>query len=301
MILKEYLRNRKPEIVQCADVLSLLMLLPSIISLRFRLVYSVIFFYEWQRAALFNLLALAFVKRIVFLAEVLRSDLSGKTLGLKNKFETLSWGVDTARFRPVDPGEKMRLREKLGLPVDKKIIGFIGRYDVWKGHITYLEAARIVAEQRTDVAFLVVGGSPTGSFYPGIQKYQENVDRWIAQHPMGDRLIVWGHRDEVPEIMACLDVFVCPSDYEPFGLVVIEALATGIPVVVGDKVGALEVVNEGDGMYVARSRDAQSFAANIIHALSGPITVNPADAFRHPWGATANEYSDLYSKTAAAA
>ena len=54
--LRSYLKSARPNIVQCSDVLSLLLLIPALLTMRLRLVYSVIFFYEWPRAILFNVL-----------------------------------------------------------------------------------------------------------------------------------------------------------------------------------------------------------------------------------------------------
>ena len=221
-----------------------------------------------------------------------------KTIGLQGKFETIYWGVDTSRFSPIDERGRATLRGKLGLPLDKKIVGFIGRYDVWKGHLTFLEAAKIVTETRKDVVCLMVGGSPTGKFYPAVEGYKQKVDRWIAEHPMGDRLIVWGHRDDVPEIMNCLDVFVCSSDYEPFGLIVLEALAAGRPVVSSETVGALEVIGEQPGVYIAESKNSTSFRRMITQALV-PGKMVDATSFlsRYSWRAYSENYQILYNES----
>jgi len=132
--IKNYCNKRKIDIIQCSDVLSLLLLFPTLIANHVPVVYSIIFLYEKIRALFLNLLALFRVNRIIVLSKMVGDDLANKTFGLKKKIKLIYWGVDTSKFNQRTKEEKQNLREKLGLPLDKKIIGFVGRYEVWKGH-----------------------------------------------------------------------------------------------------------------------------------------------------------------------
>lgn len=295
--LRDALQSLRPDIVQCSDVLTLLLLGPSFLTLRFRLVYSIIFFYEWPRAILFNLLAAVMADKIVFLSKILRDDLRRKTIGIAGKFETIYWGVDTARYTRVDQVQKMEIRSRLGLPSTKKIVGFVGRYDLWKGHIVFLRAAEKLLAVRNDLLFLMVGGSTTGKFFPAVEAYRKNVEREAEGLERRGALILWDHRDDVPQIMRALDVFVCPSDTEPFGLVVCEALSAGVPVVAGDRVGALEIVGNFRGVHTARARDSADFSDKIAACLGGgPDAREEFRPERFPWSATSRDYQALYSR-----
>ncbi len=300
--IKSYIKKQQIEIVQCSDVLSLLLLFPAMLFDRIPVVFNVIFFYERLRAFVLNLLSMFGVKYIVALSSMVMTDLKKKTFGLKKKIKLIYWGVDTSKFHPRTKEEKQRLREKLGLPHDKKIVGFIGRYDVWKGHETFLNAASQLIQTRNDLFFLIVGGAMTEEIIPSVARYRKKILKRIEDLKLQDRLTVWGHRDDIPDVTASLDVFVCPSDQEPFGLVVLEALASGVPVVVSSTVGALEVLDGIENVFVAEPRNAVSFSDKITDALeldkkifSSQQSQRLLDVLNQlSWGAYSSKYEQIY-------
>lgn len=269
--IRRFISGRGIRALVVSDVLSLLLLLPSLLTRRLRLFYSVIFFYEPLRALLFNLLALPFVDHIAVLSRYMQKDLSSRTVGLAGRMSTIYWGVDRTRFRPRTREERASLRTSLGLPLDKVIIGFVGRYEVWKGHIVFLDAAEMLLCSRPDAIVLIVGGAMTGSVIPEVAAYHARVRARIAAFSPSDRLLVWDHRDDVSEIMSSLDLVVCPSDREPYGLVVLESLACGVPVVASSTVGALEVVREVRGVFVAEPGSIPSLREAMESAISDSI------------------------------
>ena len=98
-LLRRIIREREMGAVVCSDVLSLLLLLPSLMTMPLKIFYNVIFFYELPRLILFNLLGLPFVDHIAVLSEVMRRDLLGRTIGLAGKVSVTYWGVDREKFR----------------------------------------------------------------------------------------------------------------------------------------------------------------------------------------------------------
>jgi glycosyltransferase involved in cell wall biosynthesis len=265
--IKRYIVNAEIDLIQCSDVLSLILLLPAIFAKPKRVVYSVVFFYELSRAVLFNLLAFLFVDRIVTDSCAVREDLARKTVGLASKMEVIYHCVDSEEFRPSAPVKKAETRKKLSIAPDKKLIGFIGRYEFWKGHRTFIEAAKLLLAQRGDLQFLMVGGAMTAEVVPHIASYRREIIAMSAPLVENRSLLVFDHRDDIAEIMPALDLFVCPSDAEAFGLVVLEAYACGIPVVASKTVGALEILGNAGGVYRAEPGDARSFAETILAAL----------------------------------
>lgn len=297
--VKDFVRKQKFDIIQCSDVLSLILLLPALLSRRIPVLYSVTFLYEWSRALLFDVLAVVFVERVAVLSRLVQNDLAKKTIGLRRKIRLIYWGVDTARFCPRSNEEKKRLRVRLGLPTDKKLVGFIGRYELWKGHRTFLAAAGILARSFPGIVFLIVGGATTEDIIPAVAKYRKSVEAKMKDIGLDRELIVWGHHDDVHEIMASLDVYVCPSDHEPFGLVVLEALASNVPVVASSTVGALEVIGDRSDVFVAEPGSPESFAQKISEALA--YTGNPGSQHGdHPsfssWKECARRYEEIYEE-----
>jgi len=305
LAIKRWVHVQGVDVVQCSDVFALLLLLPSLVLTRIPVVYSVIVFYGRWRSWFFNFLALLFVDRIVVNSQAVKDDLAKKTIGLSSKMTVVYNGVDPTLFFPRRDDERQSIRRRLGLPVDRSIVGFVGRFEVWKGHLTFLGAAERLLASRSDVLFLMVGGAITQEVAPQVRKYREEVVQWIESRNFDGRLLAWGERDDIPEIVPVLDVLVCPSDYEPFGLVALEGYACGIPVVASRTVGAMEVLKREAGVFAAEPRDPDSFASSIAKALDYSRTMHgnasnaqPVGALshelRHSWQQYARAFEQLY-------
>jgi glycosyltransferase involved in cell wall biosynthesis len=294
--IKQYLKSRNIDLIQCSDVLSLLLLAPALMSRRIPVLYSVIFLYEFSRALVFNVLAVLFVTGIVTLSDLVRGDLLGKTIGLKKKTTLVYWGVDTTIFKPKTSGEKQKVRERLNLPKETPLVGLIGRYDVWKGHMRFLDAAERLIQSSPDMHFLIAGGTVTGTTLPAAGEYEQRVRARARQPALNGKITLLGHRSDVSELMPCLDVFVCSSDQEPFGLVVLEALACGIPVVSGRRVGALEIIGNDQRVFIAEQNTGDAFAGAIQRALKMTVRDTGASGTDRLSAYTWNEYARKYQE-----
>jgi glycosyltransferase involved in cell wall biosynthesis len=140
--------------------------------------------------------------------------------------------VDPTEFRPELAG---RFRAGAGIHDDAPLVGAVGRIDTWKGVDVLLDAYERAKARRPDLHLLVAGAPVTG-------KEQLAIDLATRAAQLPD--VHWlGPRADIPELHADLDVFVLPStEPEPYGIVVVEALASGTPVVVSDAGGVREIV-----------------------------------------------------------
>ncbi len=270
--IKQYIAKNDIGAVVCSDILSMFLLSPSLLSRSIKVIYNVIFYYEPLRVLLLNIFSFLFIDHIIVLSNAMNDDLTQRTIGISAKIKTVYWGVDRERFFPRSNDERVRLREKFQFPSDKKVIGFIGRYEVWKGHLTFIDAAEELLRERKDLLFLIVGGAMTESVIPQVKKYHDDVMHRIESSPFPNHFLVWNHRDDIPDVMAAIDLFVCPSEREPYGLVVLEALATGIPVVATNTVGALEVLKDVPEVYAAEQEHATMLSHQIKTALNDSKT-----------------------------
>ncbi len=135
--------------------------------------------------------------------------------------------VDGTEFSPAKAG---RFRAAAGIPDDVPLVGAAGRIDTWKGFDVLLDAFPRVRERCPD-AHLVIAGGPV----EGKETYAAAL-RVVAATRADTHWL--GPRTDVPEILADLDVFVMAStEPEPYGLVAVEALASGVPVVMTDAGG----------------------------------------------------------------
>jgi glycosyltransferase involved in cell wall biosynthesis len=167
--------------------------------------------------------------------------------------------ADPAEFHP---GRAGRFRARIGVPDDAPLAGTAGRIDTWKGIDVLLAAWAHVKETRPD-AHLVVAGGPVR----GKERYFDELADVAAALADAHWL---GARDDVPDLLADLDVFVLPStEPEPYGLVVVEALASGSPAVVTDGGGPPEILassRPGAGRLVPAG-DPEALAAAIVTSL----------------------------------
>jgi glycosyltransferase involved in cell wall biosynthesis len=265
--LRRFLEKNEVDLIHCSDVLTLLLIAIPAARCRIPVIYSVIFFYEPARMVLLNVLALLGVKRIIANSRAVKENLLRRTLFLSQRVETLYQGVDADQFRPSRNGEAKKLRDELRVEPGTKLVGMVGRFDPSKGHKIFLRAAASVLQKRKDVKFVIVGGLLNEDVIPSLRKYQDSVIHFAEELDLGNHLSFLSHGDDIPDVIRSLDVLVCPSVSEGFGLTVLEGVASGVPVVVSRSTGALEVVDGMDSVFVAETGDPLSFAARIHDAF----------------------------------
>jgi glycosyltransferase involved in cell wall biosynthesis len=156
------------------------------------------------------------------------------------------------------------VRATAGIPADALLVGIVGRLQRWKGQHLFLHAARLVLDEVPAAWFVVVGGANMGwehGDYPG------ELRRLARSLGLADRVVFTGHSDRADEWTAALDVAVNASSPEPFGLVVIEAMALGGTVVALASGGPREIITDSvDGLLVP-SPTPDAFAEAIVRAL----------------------------------
>jgi glycosyltransferase involved in cell wall biosynthesis len=150
-------------------------------------------------------------------------------------------------------------------PDDRPVVGFVGRFEPRKGPLDLVAAAPLVRERRPDARIVLVGGDP----------YGDDPDYAAAVRAATDVEVV-GWVDDAAQVMPHLDVLVAPSRNEPFGTVLSEAMAAGVPVVATDVDGLPEVVTDGvDGRLVGVG-DVPALAAAILDVLEHRETMGAA-------------------------
>jgi glycosyltransferase involved in cell wall biosynthesis len=171
--------------------------------------------------------------------------------------------ADPLVFGPQRAGS---FRRAVGIFDSVALAGSVARLDTWKGFETLLDAFELVRSRRPDAELVIAGAA-----VPGKESYAASLEARAAAMAG----VHWvGHRRDVADLMADLDVFVAVStEPEPFGLVVVEALACGVPVVAGAAGGPLEILeadaatgSTGAGRLV-RPGDAEDVAAALLELL----------------------------------
>ena len=173
--------------------------------------------------------------------------------------------VELERFNPEKLQSVGELRRRLGLPEDVPLIGIVGRLQRWKGIHVLIEAMPKVLQSYVNVQCVVVGGKH--ELEPDYPAYLENR---IAALGLQDKVKMVGLQRNIPEWMQAMDVIVHASDNEPFGMVVIEAMALGKPVVAGAAGGPTEIITADINGILSPYGDANALASAIIRYLDDP-------------------------------
>ena len=127
------------------------------------------------------------------------------------------------------------------------LIGIVGRLQSFKAQHVFLEAAALVAQRRRDARFVVVGGAVLGTE----GDYPRMLERLALQLGLGDQLRFVGHQTDVAPWLDAIDVLVHATDGEPFGLVLVEAMAMGTPVVATNAGGPPEIIVDRESGWLA--------------------------------------------------
>ena len=165
-------------------------------------------------------------------------------------------GVDTDAF---SPGDQHEARKVLGLPHEPIVMGTVGRLDPVKDHRGLIEAFHRLA-RRQDTQLLIVGDGPC----------RPELEHLTNELGLRGRVRLLGERDDINVILRALDVFILPSLGEGISNAILEAMATGLPVVATHVGGNPELVDDGVTGFLVPSRSTSSLAAALQRYLDDP-------------------------------
>lgn len=171
------------------------------------------------------------------------------------KVTTVYSGIDYSRF---DIGhDRVRKCAALGLDPARPIVAMIGRLSPQKAPLDFVAAARLVLAPRPDAQFLMIGDGPMAA----------DVVAAVADDA---QIHMLGHRDDVPEILPFVDVFVLSSLWEGLGRALTEAMVLGVPVAVTAVNGMPELVTHLQTGMLSPASDPAAQAENVVWLLDHP-------------------------------
>lgn len=172
--------------------------------------------------------------------------------------EVIPTGIDLERFRNADG---TAVRERHGL--DGPVILHVGRIVQEKNLDLLIQAAPRILEAQQDATFVIVGTGP----------YADVVQRHVKQRGLADHFLFTGFipDEELPGYYAAADVFAFPSTYETQGIVAVEAMATGTPVVAAAARSLPELIDDGENGFLFQPGSAAALAEGILHAMDADV------------------------------
>ena len=211
------------------------------------------------------------------------------------KIMVVPCGVDLSLFRPVPQNEA---RQLLGLPAGRRVVLFVGRIEPLKGIDTLLRAMAVLASdgasKQEDLSVIIVGGAP-GAGAAQVRSELERLQRLQAELGIEHLVTFMGaqNQDTLVYYYSAANVTVVPSHYESFGMVALEAMACGTPVI-ASKVGGLAfTVQDGETGFLVPDRDPELLAAKIRSLLDD-------DGLRRRLGRQAEQWADRFGWPAVA-
>lgn len=190
----------------------------------------------------------------------------------RRTIEVVPPGVDLSRFRPRPPAEA---KARIGLRPDQKMLLFVGRIEPLKAVDTILEALAIIKGQQPtlldNLVLSIIGGNPDDPRHENAE--MERLKEMRLSLGLDQLVTFLGAKDQdsLSDYYAASEALIMPSDYESFGMVALEAMASGTPVIASQVGGLAFLVRDGVNGYHVPVREPAALAERIRWLLAEPL------------------------------
>ncbi len=198
--------------------------------------------------------AVRFCDRVIAVSRATARFLKEKRGVPASKIVVIPYGVDLKKYTTE---ENFEIRKKLGLNMDDRVIGVVGRLHPQKGHIYLIRAAEKIVANFPDVKFVFAGDGDL----------RAELEKLVLTKNLGGNFLFLGYRSDIPDVIKAFDIFALPSLYEGLPNVVLEAMASGKPVVATAVDGTVEAVVDGVTGYLVPVKDTEALSKAIIKLL----------------------------------
>ncbi|WDS36905.1 glycosyltransferase [Pseudoxanthomonas sp.] len=205
-------------------------------------------------------------------------------------------GIHVERFEPTSAEARQRLRQTLGVSEDTRLAGFVGRLTWAKDHATLVQAFRLVREQLPDTALVLIGDGP---LRPALEALAQSEG-------IADRVFFLGDRNDIDALLRGLDLFVMSSVTEGYSVALLEACASGLPIVATRVGGNPEIVRDGINGALVTPGVPPELAAAMVGILGNETRALRMGRAGRDWvlqhgslSAMAARYAEIYGCAAA--
>lgn len=202
----------------------------------------------------------ASVDRFIAVSRAVKGVLVDKNQINEERVEVIYNGVDIEEFKNE---ERTSLREELGITKNEFLIGVVGRLCARKNQEFVIEAANRLKDSELNLKHIIVGEDSSLK-----KEYETRLKQLINKYSLQDRVFLIGFRKNIAEILNILDLLVIPSLEEAFGIIALEGMASGTPVVANKVGGLVEVIKDGETGILTPVNDINSLTEIIIDLLT---------------------------------
>lgn len=208
---------------------------------------------------------LASRSRFLAVSHAVSKNFRGAVAPLQKRLTVILNAIDETRFAP-DARERTFKRVELGVENAECVVGIVGQITPRKGQLELVRAFANVLKELPKAVLIVVGAP----LFNRDQDYAELLIEAARKLGIANSVRMLGSRSDVASIMQSLDLLVVSSTVEPFGLVAVEAMACGTPVIATNTGGLAEIIEHAQTGWLIPARDERALAAAIITLTNRP-------------------------------
>ncbi len=193
-----------------------------------------------------------FHQKIIAVSDEVKRSRMGVDPFFKKKYITIYNGIETTPYeKPVDIDQ---YRKEFGFDKNNIVFGKIASMYPQKAHEVLFDAVKLVLSEIPEARFLLVGDGPRKS----------ELEAIVSEMGLENEIIFTGIRRDIPRLLGFIDVFVLSSDWEGFPITILEAMASGTPVVVTDVGGNREAVIDGETGYLIENGSPEKLFEALV-------------------------------------
>jgi D-inositol-3-phosphate glycosyltransferase len=246
-----------------------------------------------------------FADRLIAATPLEKNQMTWLYGALADKIKIVPPGVDLDRFQAMSQQEA---RQFIGMPPDGKMILFVGRIQPLKGIDILMKALALVKQKEPALAenlcVSIIGGAPEPDAEIEHAELQR-LESLQAELGIGDLVTFLGakYQDKLVYYYSAAEMVVMPSHYESFGMVALEAMACGTPIIASDVGGLSFSIEDGFNGYLVPGRDPEALSGKIIMLLKYPLLREQFGeqardwVARYSWRDIADELLDVFADT----
>jgi glycosyltransferase involved in cell wall biosynthesis len=203
--------------------------------------------------------------QMIAVSQAVADNFVGRFFPLKNRVQAILNGIDLEKFQPSQTA-RQEIREEFQLDQAEPVIGIVGQLTPRKGQ---LELVRAFAQVLTQIprATLLIVGAP---LFNRDEDYAALLRRTAGDLGIAERVLFTGPRSDVAALMQALDLIVINSSAEPFGLVAVEAMACGTPMLAAASGGIPEIIEHGRNGWLIPPGDEPALADAVVYLSCQP-------------------------------